>query len=326
MMKKILIIEDDVILRENTSDFLREEGFEVITAGDGLEGIQMAMKHLPDLILCDINMPNMNGYDFYKTIQQVGSTSTIPLIFLTALSDKEDIRAGMQLGADDYITKPFDFNDLLRAINTRLGKLEKILLKNDEKFYALIDNPVTGTYIYQPNKFIYFNEALAGIFGFDQEEFKYMTFEDLITENDKGEAIHKIEKCMKDIKNSLLIDFEAIHKTKAAVQVQMYGTLITYNGTQSLIGNMIDLGIEKRALSPYDIVADNSDNLSSREIEVLEMICKGCQSTEIANTLFLSPRTIDTHRSNLLSKSGCKNMAELVMYAIRKKFIPLELP
>jgi len=325
-MKTILIIEDDEVLRETTTEFLKEENFNVVSARDGVEGIQMAMKHQPDLVLCDITMPNMNGYDFYKTILQISSTSTIPLIFLTAMAEKDDVRAGMQLGADDYITKPFDFNDLLNAINTRLTKLEKIIHKTDEKFYALIDNPVTGVYIYQKNKFIYYNKPLAGLFGFDHEEFQYVTFEDLVTENDKGETLRKIDKCMNDIKGSLLIEFEAIHKTKETVQVQMQGTLTTYNGVQCLIGNMIDMGAKKKLLAPEDIVADNSDHLTKREIEVLELICKGRPSIEIADKLFLSPRTIDSHRLNLLSKSDCKNTAELVMYAIRKRYIPLELP
>jgi PAS domain S-box-containing protein len=325
-MKTILIIEDDVVLRENTAEFLREEGFQVIIAEDGLAGMQAAMKHIPDLIICDITMPNMNGYDFYKTIQQIDSTSTIPFIFLTALNEKEDIRAGMQLGADDYITKPFDYNDLLRAVNTRLGKLEKILRKNDEKFYALIDNPVIGVYIYQSDKFVYYNEPLAALFGFDLEEFKYVSFEDILTENSREEVMSKIDKCLKDIQSSVLIEFEAIHKTKSIVNIQLFGTFILYNGAKSLIGNMVEIGKGKKIISPNDIVADNSDNLSNREIDVLELLCKGYPSQEIADKLFVSQRTVDSHRANLLAKSGCKNTAELVMYAIRKKYIPLELP
>jgi DNA-binding response OmpR family regulator len=100
-MKKILIIEDDIVLRENTSEFIKKQNFEVFIAEDGLIGIQQTLKHLPDLILCDISMPNMNGYDFYKTIKQIKATSTIPLVFLSAKTKNEDIRIGMQMGADD---------------------------------------------------------------------------------------------------------------------------------------------------------------------------------------------------------------------------------
>ena len=90
-MKKILIIEDDTVLRENTAEFIKGQNFEVFIAEDGLVGIQQTLKHLPDLILCDISMPNMNGYDFYKTIKQIKATSTIPLIFFSARTENEDV-------------------------------------------------------------------------------------------------------------------------------------------------------------------------------------------------------------------------------------------
>ena len=90
-MKKILIIEDDTVLRENTAEFIKGQNFKVFIAEDGLVGVQQTLKHLPDLILCDISMPNMNGYDFYKTIKQIKATSTIPLVFLSAKTENEDI-------------------------------------------------------------------------------------------------------------------------------------------------------------------------------------------------------------------------------------------
>jgi DNA-binding response OmpR family regulator len=130
-MKKILIIEDDTVLRENTAEFIQGENFEVFVAKDGLEGVQQTLQHLPDLILCDISMPNMDGFDFYKTIKQIRATSTIPLVFFSARTENEDIRAGMQLGADDYIIKPFDFFELLKVIRTRLAKYERIQEFND---------------------------------------------------------------------------------------------------------------------------------------------------------------------------------------------------
>ena len=98
-MKNILLIEDDVITRNNTAELLKEEGFQVFIAEDGLVGVQLTMKYFPDLILCDINMPNMNGYDFFKTIQQIKSTSTIPLIYLTGKT-KEEVE--MKLAANKY--------------------------------------------------------------------------------------------------------------------------------------------------------------------------------------------------------------------------------
>lgn len=328
-MKTILIIEDDKTLRENTAEFLKEEGYTVIFAEDGLIGVQLAMKHLPDLILCDIMMPNMNGYDFYKTIQQIKITSTIPLVFLTAKSEREDIRAGMQLGADDYITKPFDLNELLQTVKVRLEKHDKLLQQNDEKFYALIDNPLMGVFIYQNEKFIYVNNAFAKLFGLYPTDFTELTFGDLTIGEVKELTLEKIRRCLKGIQSTVQIVFEAFHKdTKKKLVVEIFASIVNYKGVPALIGNAVEASkadYESTGISPVAIaVADNEDNLSKREIEVLNLVCKGSPTSEIALLMNVSQRTVDTHRANLLNKTGCKNTADMVMYAIRKKYTVLE--
>lgn len=122
MKKKILVIEDEHAIRLNILDILEMEGFESIGADDGREGVAMAKKHLPDLILCDILMPKLNGYGVLAELRSDPRTSTIPFIFLTAKTTPEDFREGMKLGADDYLTKPFEFDELIAAVNTRLEK------------------------------------------------------------------------------------------------------------------------------------------------------------------------------------------------------------
>ncbi|MEI6140838.1 MAG: response regulator [Mariniphaga sp.] len=121
-MEKILIIEDAKILRESIVDSLLLEGFEVIQAENGNNGILMAQEQNPDLILCDIMMPDMSGYDVLQVLNSDNSQNTCPFIFTTALGERENIREGMDLGADDYLVKPFTINELLKAINTRLHK------------------------------------------------------------------------------------------------------------------------------------------------------------------------------------------------------------
>ncbi len=132
-MKKILIIEDNDILRENTSEFLRQEGFEVHSAENGEVGIKKAIDIIPDLIICDIAMPKKDGYEVYHELQFNESTSLTPFIFLTAKTEKHEVRAGMQMGVDDYITKPFEYEELLTSITIRLTKFEQIKAKNLEK-------------------------------------------------------------------------------------------------------------------------------------------------------------------------------------------------
>lgn len=123
-MKKILLIEDDVTVRENTAELLDLVGYQVITAPNGKIGIEKAIKHEPDVILCDIMMPELNGYGVLQIISKNSSLNQIPFIFLSAKADTLDIRKGMNLGADDYLTKPFDESELFSAIKCRLEKVE----------------------------------------------------------------------------------------------------------------------------------------------------------------------------------------------------------
>jgi diguanylate cyclase (GGDEF)-like protein len=121
-MKKILVIEDEELVRNNILEILDTVDFRVIGACNGGEGVQLAEDHLPDLILCDVMMPELDGYGVLAALRNNPVTATIPFIFLTAKGDKTDIRQGMNLGADDYLTKPFRRKELLGAIEARLIK------------------------------------------------------------------------------------------------------------------------------------------------------------------------------------------------------------
>ncbi|MGE5399870.1 MAG: response regulator [Ignavibacteriales bacterium] len=136
-MKKILIIEDDEAVRCNTLELLKEEGYEVLEAINGYEGLELARKYLPDLILSDILMPVMDGYSVLQELQKDILTCSIPFIFFSARSGMSDIRHGMKIGADDYITKPYKINDLLDTINARLAKRNNLDRKFDELYNSI---------------------------------------------------------------------------------------------------------------------------------------------------------------------------------------------
>lgn len=121
-MKKILLIEDNTEIRENTGEILELAGYNVISAENGKSGVQMTQEQLPDLIVCDIMMPELDGYGVLHILSQREETARIPFIFLTAKTEKADIRKGMELGADDYLTKPFSETELLNAVDVRLKK------------------------------------------------------------------------------------------------------------------------------------------------------------------------------------------------------------
>jgi DNA-binding LytR/AlgR family response regulator len=125
-MKKILIIEDDSKSRSNIKYILEANCFKVFSAEDGTEGINLAMEIQPDLVICDILMPVVDGYKVKEKLSTNPKTSLIPFIFLSAKSDLCDIRKGMNLGADDYLTKPFKIVDLLEAIEARINRIDEI--------------------------------------------------------------------------------------------------------------------------------------------------------------------------------------------------------
>lgn len=126
MNKTILLIEDNKDVRENTSEILELSNYRVLTAENGKIGVEIALQENPDLIICDIMMPVLDGYGVIHMLSKNSQTAHIPFIFLTAKGERTDFRKGMELGADDYITKPFDDVELLKAVESRLKKMDAI--------------------------------------------------------------------------------------------------------------------------------------------------------------------------------------------------------
>ena len=124
-MKKILVIEDEPEMRRNNTTLLRYYGYEPIAAENGRHGVESARREIPDLILCDVMMPELDGHGVLQALQTDALLARIPFIFLTAKGEKEDLRSGMNLGADDYLTKPVANADLVGAIETRLRRSEQ---------------------------------------------------------------------------------------------------------------------------------------------------------------------------------------------------------
>lgn len=160
-MKKILIIEDQKVLRDEVKDWFEFEGYLALAAQDGKEGIELARRHLPDLVLCDIMMPEMDGNEVLKQLRMNQSTSLIPFIFMTALAERTQVRSGMENGADDYITKPFTRIEMLNAVNARLEKVNEIQERSSAALQELRYNLITSL----PHEL---RTPLNGMLGFGQ--------------------------------------------------------------------------------------------------------------------------------------------------------------
>jgi two-component system, sensor histidine kinase and response regulator len=160
-MHKILVIDDEAIFRETTALALQRKGFETFEAADGAEGAEAARKHLPDLIICDVNMDRMDGYALLETLRKEAATAAIPFILMTGMSDAESMRRGMNLGADDYLAKPFTAPQLFSAVEARLKK-SQMLRQNAEKKLADLRANLS---LALPHEMI---TPLNGIFGLAQ--------------------------------------------------------------------------------------------------------------------------------------------------------------
>lgn len=126
-MKTILVIEDEAQIRQNIAALLKLEGYRVLEASDGRLGTELANSENPDLILCDVAMPDMDGFEVIHAIRRIAALNAVPFIFLTARSHASDVRAGMNLGADDYLPKPFTASELLAAIEARMTRVKSLL-------------------------------------------------------------------------------------------------------------------------------------------------------------------------------------------------------
>jgi len=160
-MTKILVIEDERPLLHEVMDLLKFEGYDVVGASDGVEGVRAAQQHVPDLIVSDILMPRLDGYGVLLQLRHDSATSSIPFIFLTAKASREDWRFGMEQGADDYLTKPFTSDELLKAITTRLQKVAETRQKHNTELDELRSYMITTL----PHEL---RTPLVGILGFGE--------------------------------------------------------------------------------------------------------------------------------------------------------------
>ncbi|MEG4200704.1 response regulator [Microcoleus sp. Pol12A5] len=175
-MAKILVIEDEEAIRENILELLEAENFEGIGAINGKVGIKLAIEQIPDLILCDMMMPEVDGHGVIKALRSEPLTATIPFIFLTAKADKVDVRTGMELGADDYITKPCTPQELLNAIAIRLEK-QKTISRQSQK---TLDELRTNISMSLPHEL---RTPLNAILGFSElilSEYKVLEESDIL--------------------------------------------------------------------------------------------------------------------------------------------------
>lgn len=314
-MEKVLIIEPNSRLLREIINHLESKGYEVVGIQDGATGVQKTLTFLPDIIVCNSDAPELNGYEVFNTLQQINSTAVIPFIFIKNKYSDERIKALMELGIDDYIVKPFALNDLSEKIITRLEKQKKIISSTDEKFKNLIELFDEGIFIYEDEKLTFVNSQFCSSIGYPVKDLMGMNLVNLIYKEDIQLVLEKISRCLRGIYKKFQVDFRAIKRNQGHVSLRMSGTLFQFKGKKSIIGTIAMPEENKPSMNSMHAYSDVQ--ITEREKDILVCICKEMSNVEISEALKISVRTVEGHRSNLLSKTNCKNSVGLALYAVR---------
>lgn len=312
-MKKILLIEDDTVLRENTAELLELSGYTVITAANGTIGVHMATTHLPTCIICDIMMPELDGYGVLQELSKKENTKFIPFIFLSAKTEREDIRKGMNLGADDYITKPFSEDELTSAIESRIAKAailkdertinENTTSNNDDELRTLNDLKIffddNGTvFKYAKNDIIY-------------KEAQNSNYIYLIT---KGVVkCHKLDPQGKELTT-------ALHKEDDLFGYTSFTQNIPYQETATALKDIEMVGISKSELKnvlnknhkvTLELIQLLTDDLKGVKEQLLQMAYSSVHKKTAATIIKFAEKlnrkpeeTITISRNDLASVAG----------------------
>ena len=358
--KKVLIIEDDLALARTLKNVLTINNYEGQIANSGAEGIQKAYEFSPDLILCDINMNPIDGYQVYNILNDSSITNKIPFIYISGKSDLEDIRLGMELGVDDYIVKPFSNEELLKSIKVRLAKYEKLMSAGKSDYKALVELSPNGIFLFDGDTIYEINRAFSEMLGVEPEDLKKLTLKEIVNESTYAIIQSKVFKCSNGIIKNFDEVIEVVTPNRMADQFRLYVTTSQkYKGFTFLIGLLAPVETNKSIeKSEYDRLVkilseekvDVSGELaiklqkafdfpavravaaqkpmpeslfSKREQEVLKLSCQGLPIKIIADELSISDRTVEKHRASLMEKTGSKNIVEVIIYALKNDLIIL---
>ncbi|MDP2036915.1 MAG: response regulator [Ignavibacteria bacterium] len=272
-MKKILIVEDEFDVRVNLQDLLESESYEVVTAKDGKEGYNKAIEELPDLIISDIKMPYVDGFELYKKLQTNANTNQIPFIFLTAKVEMSDFREGMSLGADDYLIKPFRINDVLKAIEVRLKKRENFVEELEQLRESLLRKV--------PHEL---RTPLVGIIGFSE-----LIVDDLenLTKDEIREMITKIKKSGKRLQRRIEKFLAYAELTSSETKQQ---TLPDMQNPKTEIDPHIVAYKLKPTIEDFDRKNDVEFKIDKGKVQISERYYDMILKELVENALKFSPR------------------------------------
>lgn len=356
--KKILVIDDDQILGNTIINVLAFHKYDVCYASSGASGIQKTFEYNPDLILCDINMDPINGYQVYQVLEESSVLNRIPFIFLTGCSDLDDIRFGMSLGADDYLVKPFHNDHLIKSIEKRLEKFRIIREEANNEFNRLFSISPLGLFLFDGVRLIKANMAFNNLIKMNGAVFSEIRIEKFFD----SKSSQKIKNRIKDyhLSESEIFNDEVTLKTNEGEEIQMklivseinkFSNYSIYVGllnslSKSLVqdesphyAHEVQNLLKRENIRISDSLGEKITNIfrqktlniekqknsffTKRENEVLCLSMEGLPIKIIADRLSISDRTVEKYRTKLIEKSGSNNMIEVIVFALKKGLIEI---
>jgi len=312
-MTKILIIEDTTELKEDISDALKLEGFEVMSASDGYSGIKMANEHLPDLILCDIMMPGIDGYNVLQLLKTSEGELRFPFIFITALAERENFRSGMELGADDYLIKPFTITELFKAIDIRLSKhrsVEKRIKSQIEKIENELENRILELKMQIENQ----KNVIDGIYAAKVEvveqlnEKEVQLMQEALRSIETNNALQDIAKQLSEElqkkgisgeQRNILIDLKHKIQKKSALLNSLTAFQLKFNQTYPNFTSHLFVKFPQ---------------LTQQDIILISAIFINLNTNQISIILGISPESVRKSKYRLKKKLGADKEADLAKF------------
>ncbi len=283
-MKTILLIEDDTALRENTAELLELSGYQVDTAPNGKIGIEKARQNPPNIIICDIMMPEVDGYGVLEAISSGDTTNHIPFIFLSAKTEHKEIRKGMDMGADDYLTKPFDEEELMSAVESRLAKASILASREKIEKSKAEDVPLNL-------------HELKNFFCDEGEESSYKKGENIYR---KGDHSNKLFLILKGVVKTHTMDTKAkelitgLYKADDFLGFTTFDENLPYTETATAVEDCEIVGVSKTELVEILKKSQNialelmnllTDNLSEVKEQLLRMAYSSVRKKTAATIL-----------------------------------------
>jgi PAS domain S-box-containing protein len=356
--KKILVIEDDADIGMLMTTILNSTGYQCIYTKNGAEGIQKAFELVPDLILCDICMSPMDGYQVFNILSESSLTKHIPFIFISGRAAAEDISLGLKLGVDDYIIKPFHNKSLVKTVQTRLEKHDRLINVGRTQLKTLLDMMPNAVFLTDCNSVTQVNESFKKIFGYDDRDIPNLKM-NLLFDN---KSIKNLQNVLQDCNNNVLDSYSGeinIQLRDGSVQKALLSLSKTdkhptggkFIGLITPLKSNISTGFTPKHIEAISKVLKDenievSDTLiqklsyittdkeikhrpepdvifSKREKEVLKLSCDGLPIKLIADKLCISDRTVEKYRASLMNKTGSKNIVEVLVYAIKSSLVEI---